>query len=127
MNTAGNLIWFLLGGFIIVILYIVGSFILFITIIGIPFGIQTMKMAVLAIAPFGKEAIQTERASGCLHILMNIIWVLFAGIELAVTHLMLALLFGIKSIGLPFAKQHNKKALLALIPFGMEIRDRSKN
>lgn len=127
MNTAGNLIWFLLGGVIIVILYIVGSFILFITIIGIPFGIQTMKMAVLAIAPFGKEAIQTERASGCLHILMNIIWVLFAGIELAVTHLMLALLFGITIIGLPFARQHIKMASLALIPFGMEIRDRSKN
>ena len=127
MNTAGNLLWFLLGGFIIVIFYIVGSILLFITIIGIPFGVQTMKMAVLATAPFGNEAIKTERTGGCLHILMNIIWVLFAGIELAVTHLILALLFGITIIGLPFAKQHVKMASLALVPFGMEIRDRPKN
>ena len=123
MNTFGNLLWFLLGGFIIAIFYLIGSILLIITIIGIPFGIQTLKMTAFAIAPFGRDLVRTERSAGCLNILLNVIWILVAGIELAITHLILALLFGITIIGIPFAKQHIKMAELALIPFGMEITD----
>lgn len=121
MNAFGNLLWFLLGGFIIAIFYMIGSILLVITIIGIPFGIQTLKMTAFAIAPFGKDLVRTERSAGCLNIILNIIWILVAGIELAITHLVLALIFGITIIGIPFAKQHIKMAELALIPFGMEI------
>ena len=73
MSTAGNLLWFIFGGFIIVILYLLGSLALFITIIGIPFGIQTLKLTGLAIAPFGQEVERTESAGGCLNIILNII------------------------------------------------------
>lgn len=121
MNELGNLLWIILGGFIIFLLYLFGSLILMLTIVGIPFGLQTLKMANLALFPFGREAVQTERSGGCLHIIMNIIWLLFAGIEIAVTHLVLALLFAITIIGIPFATQHLKLAYLALIPFGMDI------
>ena len=123
MNELGNLLWIILGGFIIFLLYLFGSLVLMITIIGIPFGLQTLKMANLALFPFGREAVQSERAGGCLHIIMNIIWLLVAGIEIAVTHLILALLFAISIIGIPFAVQHLKLAYLALIPFGMDIRE----
>lgn len=122
MNTIGNLLWMILGGFIIFILYLIGSLILIITIIGIPFGVETLKMAGLALMPFGREPVQGERAGGCLYIIMNVIWLLFAGIEIAIVHLVLALLFGITIIGLPFAKQHVKMAYIALVPFGMDIR-----
>jgi uncharacterized membrane protein YccF (DUF307 family) len=124
MTTIGNLLWIILGGFLIFIFYLFGSIILMITIIGIPFGIQTLKMANLAIFPFGREAVQTERSSGCLQILMNIIWLLFAGIEIAIIHLVLALIFAITIIGIPFAAQHLKLAYLALVPFGMDIVDK---
>ena len=123
MNTLGNLLWIILGGFIIFILYLFGSLILMLTIVGIPFGLQTLKMANLALFPFGREAIQGERSGGCLNIIMNIIWLLFAGIEIAIVHLILALIFAITIIGLPFAAQHLKLAFLALVPFGMDIRE----
>ena len=123
MNTIGNLLWIILGGFIIALLYLIGSIILILTIVGIPFGIQTLKMASLALFPFGREAVRADRSSGCLYIIMNVIWLLFAGIEIAICHLVLALLFGITIIGLPFARQHIKMTSLALTPFGMDIRD----
>lgn len=122
MNAIGNLLWIIFGGFIIFILYLFGSLILFITIIGIPFGIQTMKMAVVALTPFGYEIQHGPRANGCLSIIMNVIWILFAGIEIAVTHLVLALLCGITIIGIPFAIQHIKLAALSLVPFGADIK-----
>ena len=124
MNTIGNLLWIVLGGFIIFFFYILGSIILMITIVGIPFGIQTLKMANLALFPFGREAVQTERSGGCLHIIMNVIWILVAGIEIAITHLILALLFAITIVGIPFAMQHLKMAYLGLVPFGMDIVDK---
>ena len=123
MNEIGNLLWIILGGFIIFLLYLFGSLILMLTIIGIPFGIQTLKMANLALFPFGREAVQGERSGGCLYIIMNIIWLLFAGIEIAIVHLVLALIFAITIIGIPFAAQHLKLAFLAMVPFGMDIRE----
>ncbi len=122
MNTIGNIIWIVFGGFLIALMYLLGSLLLMLTIVGIPFGIQTLKMANLALFPFGREAVQGERAGGCLYIVMNIIWLLVAGIEIALTHLVLALLFAITIIGIPFALQHLKLAYLALVPFGMDIR-----
>lgn len=127
MNTFGNLFWFLFGGFIIALLYLIGSIILIITIIGIPFGLQTLKLAAFAIAPFGREVVRTERAAGCLPLLLNIIWILVAGIELALAHLLLSIICGITIIGIPFAIQHIKMAQLSLIPFGMEIKEVDTN
>lgn len=111
-----------MGGWLIFLLYLVGSLLLIITIIGIPFGLQTLKMAQLALFPFGHEAIPGKRASGCLHLLFNIIWIFIAGIEIAITHLVLGVLFAITIIGIPFAKQHFKLAVLGLVPFGQDIK-----
>lgn len=123
MNTLGNLLWIIFGGFIIFLLYLFGSIILFISIIGIPFGIQTLKMAMLSLSPFGKEISHGERSGGCLYIIVNIIWVFVAGLELAIVHLVLAVLCAITIIGLPFAKQHIKLAMISLVPFGVDIKE----
>jgi len=123
MRTLGNIIWFLFGGLFIAIEYFVASIILIVTIIGIPFGIQTLKLAGLAVWPFGKEIIQKEQASGCVSIIMNIIWIFVGGIWISLSHLFFGILFGITIIGIPFAKQHFKLAGLALTPFGREIRN----
>ena len=123
MNSFANLLWIIFGGFIIFLLYLFGSIVLFISIIGIPFGIQTLKMAMLSLSPFGKEVSHGERSGGCLYIIVNIIWVLVAGLELAIVHLILAVICGITIIGLPFAKQHIKLAMISLIPFGIDIKE----
>ena len=121
MNAIGNLLWIIFGGFIIFLMYLFGSLILMITIVGIPFGLQTLKLAVLSLLPFGKDVRQGERAGGCLYLLMNVIWLLFAGIEIAIVHAVLALLFAVTIIGIPFAAQHIKLAYMALVPFGNDI------
>lgn len=124
MNLLLNLIWLLLGGFIVVIAYLLGGLLLCITIIGIPFGLQCFKLAGLALAPFGCEIREKEPPGGAVAVIMNIIWILLPGLELAVFHLVMALAFAITIIGLPLALQHLKMTRLALLPFGFEVRDR---
>ncbi len=123
MKILGNIIWFLFGGILIAIEYFLSSIVLFITIIGIPFGIQTLKLAGVALWPFGKEIISTEKSSGCLTILMNLLWILTGGIWISLSHLIFGILFSITIIGLPFGLQHFKLAGLAIAPFGKEIID----
>ncbi len=122
MNLLLNIVWLIFGGFIVVIGYLLGSLILCITIIGIPFGVQCFKLAGLAIAPFGREVREKEPPGGCVSIVMNIIWIILPGLELAIFHLVMALLFAVTIIGLPIAAQHLKMTRLALIPFGFEVR-----
>jgi len=123
MNLLLNIIWLVLGGFIVVLAYLLGGILLCITIIGIPFGIQCFKLAGLALAPFGREVREKEPPSGAVAIIMNIIWIILPGLELAIFHLIMALIFGITIIGIPIAAQHLKMTRLALIPFGFEVKD----
>jgi uncharacterized membrane protein YccF (DUF307 family) len=121
MNLLGNLIWLIFGGIIIAIEYFVGSIILIITIIGIPFGLQTLKMAALALWPFGRDTRVQPRASGCLYIFMNVLWLLTGGLCIAVTHLIFGAILCITIIGIPFGLQHFKLTAIALNPFGRDI------
>ncbi len=121
MRTIGNIIWVLFGGFIVAIEYLISSILLCITIIGIPFGLQTMKLAILAIWPFGWTTIQHPEKTGCLYTFMNIIWIIIGGLWISITHLIFGLLFCITIIGIPFGLQHFKLMTLALIPFGRDI------
>jgi uncharacterized membrane protein YccF (DUF307 family) len=124
MNLLLNIIWLVFGGFVIVLGYLLGAVLLCITIIGIPFGIQCFKLAGLALAPFGREVREKQPPSGALAVIMNIIWIILPGLELAVLHLFLALAFAVTIIGLPLAAQHLKMTRLALLPFGFEVRER---
>jgi uncharacterized membrane protein YccF (DUF307 family) len=121
MNILGNLIWLIFGGIVIAIEYFIGSLILMLTIIGIPFGIQTLKMASLALWPFGRDTRVESRASGCLYILMNIIWLISGGLWIALTHAIFGMLLCITIIGIPFGLQHFKLTAVALSPFGRDI------
>ena len=121
MRLFGNVIWLIFGGLIIAIEYFIGSLILMITIVGIPFGIQTLKMAALALWPFGRETRVHDRASGCLYILMNVIWLLTGGLWIAATHALFGVLLCITIIGIPFGLQHFKLTAIALSPFGRDI------
>ena len=122
MSLLGNILWIILGGGIILFLeYLLAGFILCITIIGIPFGIQCIKFSFVALLPFGKEIRHEEGAIGCLSTVMNVIWILIGGIWIALTHLIFAIICAITIIGIPFAKQHMKLASLSLVPFGKKV------
>lgn len=121
MNVLLNFLWLVFGGLITCIEYIIASLLMMITIIGIPFGIQTMKLAGLALLPFGKEVRTAPSSGGCLSVLMNVLWLLLGGLGIAISHLLFGLFLCITIIGIPFGRQHFKLAALALTPFGKEV------
>lgn len=123
MSIVLNILWFILGGFIVSLAYILGGILMCITIIGIPFGIQCFKLSVLGMAPFGREIRETEPPGGAVSVIMNIIWIILPGLELALMHLFMALFFAITIIGIPFASQHLKMTRLAILPFGFRVVD----
>ena len=90
MSLLLNILWFILGGFLVSLAYILGGLLLCITIIGIPFGIQCFKLSLLGMAPFGREICETEPPGGCVAVIMNIHWSILPGLELALAHLLLA-------------------------------------
>jgi uncharacterized membrane protein YccF (DUF307 family) len=119
MSLIGDVLWiFLGGGIVLFLLYLFGGIILCITIVGIPFGIQCIKLAGLALFPFGKAIETTKSGHGILSTLMNVVWVVFAGLAIAACHVVFGLLCAVTIVGIPFAKQHLKLASLALTPFG---------
>jgi len=83
--------------------------------------LQTLKLAVLALWPFGTTHVTTENATGCLSTVMNIIWLFVGGIWIALSHAIFGLLFYITIIGIPFGRQHFKLASIALSPFGKDV------
>ncbi len=119
-----NILWIVLGGGIAVCLeYVIGGLLLCLTIVGIPFGLQCMKLGQLALLPFGHHAERDPAAvtSGCLGLGLNVLWVVVAGVWIFLSHLALALTLALTVIGIPFAIQHVKLAALALAPFGRKV------
>jgi len=123
MSLLGNLVFFIFGGFIIFLGYVLGGILLCLTIIGIPFGLMCFRLAGSVLAPFGKEVCETEPPGGALTMIMNILWIILPGLELAIMHLILALLFALTIVGFPIAVQHMKLVPMALLPFGHVMRD----
>lgn len=122
MSTLGNIIWLLFGGLIMALQYFIGGLLLMITIIGIPFGLQVMKLGVLALWPFGSKVVPSKSNGGCLQTIFNVIWIFVGGIWISLSHVLWGLFFFITIIGIPFGKQHFKLAGLALTPFGYSIQ-----
>ena len=121
MKFIGNILWLLLGGVLISFYYAVVGLLFCLTIIGIPFGLQLFKMAGLALWPFGHEIVAGPNDTGCLAVVMNIIWIIFGGIEIALFHLGFGIACCLTIIGIPFGLQHFKMMLLAFVPFGKQI------
>lgn len=122
MSLLGNIVWLVFGGLIAGLGYIVGGVLLCVTVVGIPFGIQQVKLGFATFAPFGKEVVERDDANSVLRVLFNVAWLVLFGWEIAVAHLVSAVFLAITVIGIPFAKQHVKLIPLALLPFGRDLR-----
>ncbi len=121
MSVLGNIIWLIFGGLLAALGYIIGGFLICLTIIGIPFGVQSMKLGVAMLTPFGKEVIQEKREGGCLLLIFDIIWVVLFGWEIALAHLAGAFFLAITIVGIPFAIQHVKLVPVALFPYQFKL------
>lgn len=118
MRFIGNIIWFLLIGLWSGLAWLFLGILYCITIIGIPIGIQLFKFAQLSFFPFGKDVMFSEKTSS---LLLNIIWLIFGGIELGFGYLLTGLIFCITVIGIPFGKQCFKLMKISFLPFGANI------
>lgn len=127
MRLILNVLWIILGGGIVIALeYFLAGLILCITVIGIPFGVQCFKLAGLALWPFGKDitAIRQSGVGEAIGCVFNVVWLVVAGIWIFLSHVTLAVGLAVTLIGIPFALQHLKLAMLSLMPFGKDIPDR---
>jgi uncharacterized membrane protein YccF (DUF307 family) len=121
IRTIGNVLWLLLAGIWMAIGYVIAGVIQCITIIGIPFGIQSFKLAGYALWPFGRMVIARTDRDAALSCLGNVIWLVLGGIWLALGHLFTGLLLCLTIIGIPFGIASFKLAGLALAPFGKTV------
>ena len=110
MSCLGNIIWFIFGGLVASLEWLFIGVLWCITIVGIPVGMQCFKLSRIQLAPFGKEVITTNDSS--MRLLLNILWVIFGGLPLAITNLISAILLSITVIGIPFEAQSLKMANL---------------
>ena len=121
MKVLGNIIWVVFGGLQIALEYLIGAVGLMITIVGIPFGLQCLKLGLLALWPFGSRVREKEPQHGCLNLFMNVLWFFVGGIWIWLSHVFLGVVFCITIIGIPFGRMHFRLAKLALSPFGKEV------
>ena len=121
MRRIGNLLWWIFGGLEAAIGYFTGSLALACTIIGIPFAIQTFKIGLLCLWPFGSTVRESNSPTGCIRIPLNLLWLFFGGLWACIMHLFFGILLCITIIGIPWGKQHFKMAGLSLAPFGKDV------
>ena len=128
LRTIGNILWFVLGGVMMGLMWWFFGLLAFISIAGIPWGRACFVIGKFSFFPFGHEAVardeltkQKDIGTGTLGLIGNVIWFIFAGVWLAIGHIMSAVACFITIIGIPFALQHLKLAYISLAPIGKTI------
>ncbi|MGL4192096.1 MAG: YccF domain-containing protein [Vibrio sp.] len=128
LRTLGNIIWFLCGGLVMGLAWWLFGVLAFISIIGIPWGRACFVIGNFSFWPFGYQAIardeltdQTDIGTSGFGVVGNIIWFILAGFWLAIGHILSAVACFVTIIGIPFALQHLKLAIISLAPIGKTI------
>ncbi|MDA0150187.1 YccF domain-containing protein [Vibrio sp. LaRot3] len=128
MRTLGNIIWFICGGVFMGLLWWLFGLLAFISIVGIPWGRACFVMGNFSFFPFGQEAIsrsdltnEMDVGTSPLGVIGNVVWFIFAGLWLAIGHILSAVACFVTIIGIPFALQHLKLAVISLAPIGKTV------
>jgi uncharacterized membrane protein YccF (DUF307 family) len=124
MNTVLNIIWLVLSGFWLFLSYMLAGIICCILIVTIPFGIASFRIGLYALWPFGRRIVDKPDA-GVFSFLGNVIWVIVAGIWIALEHIVSGIALCITIIGIPLGIANFKMVPIALMPLGKEIVDTS--
>ena len=123
MRTIGNVLWLVLAGLWLAIGYVAAGVANCLTIIGIPFGIASFKLAGYALWPFGRAVVRDPQRDAALSTIGNILWLVLGGVALVLAHLVLGVLLCLTVIGIPLGIASFKMARLALTPFGHRVVD----
>jgi len=132
MRFFGNIIWFVFGGAILAIIWLVGALIFAITIIGLPLTRSAIEMAKLSAFPFGKDVVHVRELddqelstktamTGTIGFIFNVIWACTFGIVLFFTYLLSGIINCITIIGIPFGLQAFKLAGISFWPVGRRV------
>jgi uncharacterized membrane protein YccF (DUF307 family) len=128
MTLLLNILWFVLGGFAAGLAWWLGALILAITIVGIPWAAAAFRIGLFAFAPFGRHIVprrmvtgRDDLGTGVLGVILNVFWFLFAGWYIALAHVLIGAAQFVTIIGIPFALQHFKLAVIALAPVGKSV------
>ena len=120
MRVLLNIIWLVLSGVWLAILYVLAGVLACVLVVTIPFGVQAFKMAGYALWPFGRTVVKKPTA-GAPSVVGNVLWLLLIGWWLALGHIITAFLLAITIIGIPLALGNLKMVPISLWPFGREI------
>lgn len=121
MRIFGNIIWLIFGGIESALAYFTSGLAMMLTIIGIPFGLQSFKIGIYVLWPFGQKVVLDKEQHGCLHTAMNILWFFLGGFWICCIHILFGALLYITIIGIPFGNKQFELVGLALHPFGRKV------
>ena len=128
MRLILNLLWFILGGFIAGLAWLLGALLLAVTIIGLPWAGAAWRIGLFSLAPFGRQVVdrrmvtgREDVGTGAGGLILNIIWFILAGWYIAIAHIGVGVAQCVTIIGIPFGIQHFKLALIALAPIGKTV------
>ncbi len=131
MNLLLNLLWVVFGGLILAVGWFLAGVVAAISIIGLPWARACFNIASFSLWPFGREAVsrreltgRDDAGTGVFGLVGNIVWLVLFGIWLAIGHLVAAVACAVTIIGIPFAFQHVKLAMISLAPVGMAVVER---
>jgi len=126
-----NVLWFVFGGWISGLLWLLGGAVLAVTIVGLPWAFAAWRIASYSFWPFGREVVwrdqmagRSDIGAGPVGVVLNVVWFIFAGWYIALSHLVIAVAEFVSIIGIPFALKDLELAKLALAPVGRTIRDK---
>jgi uncharacterized membrane protein YccF (DUF307 family) len=128
MTLLLNILWFIFGGFAAGLAWVVGGLVLAVTIVGLPWAGAAFRIAGFSFAPFGRRVVDrryvtghADLGTGSMGFVLNVIWFLFAGWYIALAHVMIGVAQCVTIIGIPFAIQHFKLAIIAFAPVGRSV------
>jgi len=120
MRALGNILWLILAGWWLALMYIAAGVVACLLIVTIPFGIASVRLAGYVLWPFGRRTVFRQDA-GIFSIIGNVLWILVLGWELAIAHLVAGLLLCLTIVGIPFGVACWKMVPLAFVPLGQRI------
>lgn len=128
MRLILNILWFIFGGWLSGLLWMLSAALLAITIVGLPWAFAAFRIAGFSAWPFGRQVVardlhtgREDLGTGPLGFLLNVLWFILGGWYLALSHLMLAIAQAVTIIGIPFAIQNVKLAIVSLAPVGKVV------
>ena len=123
-----NILWFIFGGWLAGLAWLLAAVVLAVTIIGLPWAPAALRIAIFSFAPFGKRIVGHDELYGRGDVieperdfLLNVVWFVFAGWWLAIGHVVIGVLQCVTLIGIPFGIQHFKLAAISFAPVGREV------